>query len=318
MKKALTDVTIKNADLGLVEAVFSRFDVIDKDGDVTRKGAFREGAAVVISAYGHKSWEGQLPIGKGTIHELDDVAVLKGQFFMNTTHGRDAFETVKELSEAGLQEWSYSLHDVVAKADTVEGRKVRVLEKIGVKEVSPVLIGAGVDTRTLSTKGVKQWASATRQALQAAARERWADEDVWVYVDDYDPEALTAIVSIEADTYRLIQVSYSLDGDSVTFGDDEIEVVRTVAYARKGSKFSEQTDAALVAVKQLVHMAAERLALRAPEGKPVTEQLDAYEQLMNELSPLKSAIDATNTPTPDDELAREFARFVAISQGVTS
>lgn len=312
MKKALTNVTIKDVDLGLVEAVFSRFDVIDLDGDITRKGAFTDGAPVVISAYGHKSWEGQLPIGKGTIHEQGDVAVLKGQFFINTTHGRDAFETVKELSADGLQEWSYSLHDVVAKADTVDGRKVRVLEKIRVKEVSPVLIGAGIDTGTLSTKNVKQWASATRQALSAAARERWADEDVWVYVDDYDPDASTAIVSIEADEYRLIQVSYTVDGDTVTFDDDEIEVVRTVAYARKGSKFSEHTDAALVAVKQLVHMAAERLALRAPEGKSVTEQIDAYDQLMTELAALKSALDATTPSTTNDAAVREFVRAVSV------
>ena len=89
MKKTFSQVTVKDAAQGLVEAVFARFDVIDKDGDITVKGAFTDGASCVISAYGHKSWEGALPVGKGTIHEVGDTAVFSGQFFLNTSHGRD-------------------------------------------------------------------------------------------------------------------------------------------------------------------------------------------------------------------------------------
>src|SRR3546814_14819273 len=66
-------------------------------------------APVRISAYGHKSWQGQLPVGKGVIRVKGKRAILEGQFFMTTTHGRDTFETVKALSEDGLQEWSYEV-----------------------------------------------------------------------------------------------------------------------------------------------------------------------------------------------------------------
>lgn len=53
--KTLADVELKeDGDRGEVTAVFSTFDVVDADGDVTRKGAFTEGAPVVISAYGHR------------------------------------------------------------------------------------------------------------------------------------------------------------------------------------------------------------------------------------------------------------------------
>lgn len=313
MRKSLRGVTIKNADLGEIEAVFATFDVIDLDNDVTVKGAFTEGQKVVISSYGHKSHEGALPVGFGTIHEVDDRAILKGQYFMDIPHAAAEFATVKALSEEGLQEWSYHLAEVKASRGTVNGRNVRIIEKVGlVKEVSPVLLGAGIDTRTVAVKGVKQLASQTRQALHQAARERWGDEDAYayVYVDDYDPDESTAIILIEADEYRLIQVSYTIEGDTVVFADDETEVVRTVAYARKGSKFSERTDAALVAVKSLVGTAAERLSLRAPEGKSVAEQIDAYERLMVELSALKSAIDATQ-PTTSDDAEREFVRAVS-------
>ena len=85
--------------------------------------------------------------GRSTIREVGNEAILEGEFFMDTTHGRDAFLTVKALSDAGLQEWSYSLHDVTASRAQVAGKSVRVLERIAlVKEVSPVLMGAGVST----------------------------------------------------------------------------------------------------------------------------------------------------------------------------
>jgi hypothetical protein len=151
--KSLADVELKEeGDRGLVTAVFATLGVVDLDGDVTRKGAFTSGANVVISAYGHTSWDGELPLGKGTITERGKEAILDGQFFLNTTHGRDAWETVKELSADGLQEWSYSLHNIQYEFGEQDGREVRFLNKIDVKEVSPVLKGAGIDTRTLAVK----------------------------------------------------------------------------------------------------------------------------------------------------------------------
>jgi hypothetical protein len=54
-------VRVKDAAQGLVEAVFSTFNVIDSDGDVTLPGAFEEGAPARVSAYGHTSWDGKLP-----------------------------------------------------------------------------------------------------------------------------------------------------------------------------------------------------------------------------------------------------------------
>lgn len=150
--KTLTGVEVKDASKGTVEAVFATLDVIDKDGDVTVKGAFEDGAPVRISAYGHGSWGSALPVGKGTIHERGSEAILEGQFFLDTSHGRDHFETVKEMGE--LMEWSYGF-DVVKSGrppEDAEPEWRRTLEKLKVHEVSPVLLGAGVNTRTLAVK----------------------------------------------------------------------------------------------------------------------------------------------------------------------
>jgi HK97 family phage prohead protease len=143
-------VEVKDADKGQVSAVFSTNDVIDSDGDVTVKGAFTDGAPVRISAYQHMSWSGALPVGKGVLRVSGKETQLDGQFFLQTTAGRDTFEVVKQMGD--LQEWSYGYDVVDAEFGEHDGKNVRFLKALKVHEVSPVLIGAGVGTRTLAAK----------------------------------------------------------------------------------------------------------------------------------------------------------------------
>jgi HK97 family phage prohead protease len=151
-RKAFSRVEIKDADKGEVTAVFSTLNVIDSDDDVTLPGAFENGAKVRVSAYGHKSWEGALPIGKGSIREVKNEAVADLRFFLDTQAGADTFQVVKELGEDGLQEWSYGYDPVEFSFGEHEGQQVRFLKKLKVHEVSPVLLGAGVGTRLLTAK----------------------------------------------------------------------------------------------------------------------------------------------------------------------
>lgn len=143
--------TIKDAAKGEVSAVFSTFNVVDKDGDVTLPGAFKDGQEVLISAYGHTSWSGALPVGKGTIRQTATEAIFDGKFFMDTVQGRETFSVIKALGSKG--EWSYGFDIVKSSPGRHENRDVRFLEEMDVHEVSPVLLGAGVNTRTLATKG---------------------------------------------------------------------------------------------------------------------------------------------------------------------
>ena len=103
LERKSLELKITDADQGLVEAVFSTFNVIDHDGDVLLEGAFEDGAKVRISAYGHRSWMGSLPVGRGTIRAEKDRAVLEGQFFLSTEAGKETFEVIKQMDE--LQEW---------------------------------------------------------------------------------------------------------------------------------------------------------------------------------------------------------------------
>lgn len=146
-------VEVKDAAKGEVTAVFATFNTVDSDKDVTLPGAFEDGAEVVISAYGHKSWEGLLPVGKGVIQTTKTEAVLEGQFFMDTLDGADTFKTVKNLGALG--QWSYGYDAKEYSFGEFEGQQVRFLQKQAVHEISPVLLGAGVNTRTLSAKSMK-------------------------------------------------------------------------------------------------------------------------------------------------------------------
>ncbi|MDO8363055.1 MAG: hypothetical protein Q7V88_09165 [Actinomycetota bacterium] len=131
------------------------------------------GQRVAISAWGHGSWEpGLPPIGIGVVRVTADEAVMKGRFFLDTAAGHDTFVAVKELHKHGLGEWSYSLHDVTSTRQTINGRPVRVISSVTIAEVSPVMRGASMNTRTLSAKdlAVIDQARETLDGLSAADR----------------------------------------------------------------------------------------------------------------------------------------------------
>lgn len=151
--KTMRGLKVEDDAKGEVSAVFATLNVVDHDGDVTLPGAFTDGEKVRISAYNHKSWDDALPVGRGVIHEDGDEAIFEGAFFMDTTAGADTFATVKAMSD--LQEWSYG-YDILKASFGKHGdddQEVQFLEGLKVHEISPVILGAGLGTRTLAAKG---------------------------------------------------------------------------------------------------------------------------------------------------------------------
>lgn len=138
---------------GTVSAVFSTLNVIDHDHDVTLPGAFEENAPVRIAAWNH-GWN-ELPVGRGEIHETESEARMDGRFFLDTLAGKEHYLTVKALGE--LQEWSYSFDILEHEYGKMDDQDVRFLKHLKVHEVSPVMLGAGIDTRTLDIKGAKPY-----------------------------------------------------------------------------------------------------------------------------------------------------------------
>lgn len=149
---------------GSFRATFSTLNVVDLDGDVTLPGAFQDGKEVLISQYGHQ-W-GSLPAGKGVIHADDNAAWVDGQFFLDTTHGKDTYTTVKNL--ATVQEFSYGFQVMKASYGEQDGKQVRFLEAVDVFEVSPVMRGAGMNTGLQSIKGAMTLEDESEAALTAS------------------------------------------------------------------------------------------------------------------------------------------------------
>jgi len=151
--KALQVEIKAEGDQGLVVANFAAFDEKDRDGEITKRGAFGN-QDVLLGAYGHTSFgrtgNPQPPIGIGHISEGKDGAVFEGEFNMKMTSGRDTFESVKMAGE--LQEWSYGFRVDQESVEKSGGQSFRVLEKLTVKEVSPVIIGAANNSHTTGIK----------------------------------------------------------------------------------------------------------------------------------------------------------------------
>ena len=98
-KRKSLEFKITDAEKGEVEAVFSTFNVIDHDGDVTLPGAIGDPQKVRMSAYNHSSWDNALPAGKGIVYEKGDEMIFEGRFFMTTENGKDTYETVKAMED---------------------------------------------------------------------------------------------------------------------------------------------------------------------------------------------------------------------------
>jgi hypothetical protein len=195
---------------GEVSAVFSTLNVVDKDRDVTVPGAFTDGAEVVISSYAHGSWGGSLPVGKGTIREVGDEAVFEGRFFLDTTAGADTFEVVKQLG--ARQEWSYGYDILDAEPGVFDGQDVQYLKRLKVHEVSPVLVGAGVNTRTLGVKSGKDGAMPPQLVTYAAAIR---PHDARVSTARWDVKAVTAGLreGMSIDELRSVHAYVDVKGD---------------------------------------------------------------------------------------------------------
>ena len=149
IKTLRVPMTLKSdgADEGAVNAVFSTFDVVDSDKDVVLASTFTHGQEVPMT-WSH-DWTA--PVGKGRILVEPAQAVFDGAFFLKTSWGRDAYESVKAMQ--ALQEWSWGFKIVEAVSEMRDGEPVRVIRKATVYEVSPVLVGSGIGTFTRDIKG---------------------------------------------------------------------------------------------------------------------------------------------------------------------
>ena len=155
--KSLSVETIDESGHGL--ARIATLSAIDHDGDTYAKGAFAWAAGgdqwvPILPAHNREA----MPLGKARVYEEGDAAYAELYLNLATEHGRNWHETLKfDLEKGGpVQEWSYGFR-VLDHAKELRGNTpVRVLKRLSVDEVSPVIRGAGVNTGTLSMKALAE------------------------------------------------------------------------------------------------------------------------------------------------------------------
>ena len=169
---------------GSFAATFSRFGLVDSDGDVTLASAIPIGREVPISAWGHGSWQPgaqSLPIGRGVIRADTTRAWVEGDFFLDTTSGRDTYLVIKHLGS--LQQWSYGFRALDVSVEPGElqiygANARRILKGLDVFEASPVLVGAGVRTTTDSVKDSGLVHDPALAAIAARVRDATTDHEL--------------------------------------------------------------------------------------------------------------------------------------------
>lgn len=305
-----TGVKIVDEAEGKVSCVFAVFGVKDHDGDVTLPGAFEDGAKIRVSAYNHASWEpGHLPVGKGVIRTTDTEAIADLQFFMGTTAGRDTFEVMKEM-DADLQEWSYGFDTLDSERGHQDGEPVNFLKKQLVHEVSPVILGAGSSTRTLSAKARKarnlgQWVeSAIHRDFTILTDNLAANghltRDERITLSGGIGEALGAFVAfVQAEAPQLYERDPMSDAEAAKLADP----------GNTSLKFIEHIDTVLADVEELTTRAAEVMAMRQEKGKSLGEDAKAsLDRLEPALKTLDQVLNPVEADTANQAALVEFER----------
>lgn len=173
---------VKSADRGDVEAIFATIGVTDHDKDHIRPNAISDGATVAMSGYGHNAIYGSRPVGKGVIRIEGNKALFRGRVFLNTSEGRETFEVLKEMGTE--QQWSFGFSILGEEAPTDAERKSgarRALTKLDAFEVSPVLRGAGIGTRTVAVKHAAEDDTQAQLREMVTAHQRrteWLEESI--------------------------------------------------------------------------------------------------------------------------------------------
>lgn len=155
---------VSDAD-GIVEAIVSVTNVVDSVNDVIEPGAYKN-TLRKRNPKGVWSHDTNIPVAKTLkVEELmpgderlpEDLRsqgagalLVKMQFNLNTSRGKDAFYDVQFFGEE--QEWSIGYSVPEGKSTTDEKTGVRFIKALELYEYSPVIFGAAPNTRTLSVK----------------------------------------------------------------------------------------------------------------------------------------------------------------------
>jgi len=276
----------EDGDTRYIEAVFSLFDTIDSDNDVTKANSLRSGyTGNKVPLVWNHDWS--KVIGRGIIETDNQKAVFKG-YFLNTEAGKEAYETVKAMQD--MQQFSYGFQVLKSSKGTHIDSKgeevpVRVLEDVKVWEVSPVLVGAQQNS----------FVQALKSGLQT--------------YDDVDTE----FEEVKEEESKYGKCTYEKDGKCAKEKDLKISSATdaSISSSQQGMRLGEHAVASLEELKAFTERIEDLASLRNSEKKTLssksTELIAKYLQGISSIyNRLDDALaDYGYDPVKDNELFLE-------------
>ena len=251
----------EDGDTRYIEAVFSLFDTIDSDNDVTKANALRSGyTGNKVPLVWNHDWS--KVIGRGIIETDNQKAVFKG-YFLPTEAGKEAYETVKAMQD--MQQFSYGFQVMKSeKGKHIDSKgeevPVRVLQDVKVWEVSPVLVGAQQNSFV--------------QALKSGLEPYDPEEKI----DDIDTE-FEEVKEDECidEKYGKKKCTYSKDGKCAKEMRKDLEISSETdtgisKSSQQGMRLGEHAVASLEELKAFTERIEDLASLRYSEKKTLSQK----------------------------------------------
>jgi HK97 family phage prohead protease len=226
----------EDGDKRYIEAVFSLFDTIDSDNDVTKANALRSGyTGNKVPLVWNHDWS--KVIGRGIIETDNQKAVFKG-YFLNTEAGKEAYNTVKEMQD--MQQFSYGFQVMKSSKGTHIDSKgeevpVRVLEDVKVWEVSPVLVGAQQNSFVQALKsGLEPVDEEIKAEMQIESTEPKVSSETDASISKSSQQgmrlgehAVTSLEELKAFTERIEDLASLRNSEKKTLSSKSTEMIQT-------------------------------------------------------------------------------------------
>jgi HK97 family phage prohead protease len=295
------DLEIKDDGKGEVAAVFSVFDKVDSDGDIVKSGSIKSGfkSGDVPMVWAHK-WD--MPIGKGQIIQDDDKATFKGEFFMDTESGKEAYNLVKAMGD--LQQWSFgfkvddSEYGKIQKDGSDDEESVRYLKGLTVYEVSPVLVGANQETYTMAIKSnnelVEQIAEAKAVMTTGSMNQPDPEEEAPAEEIPAEEAPVEEAPAEEAEVEEAPAEENSEEEIEIDTEFEEVEEEKELKVSEEVTKtFSEEVKDVLAALDDLITRAKAISHLRQKDGRKLgAKATEALRTVQDDLSDAWAELDS--------------------------
>jgi HK97 family phage prohead protease len=252
----------EDGDTRYIEAVFSLFETIDSDNDVTKANALRSGySGNKVPLVWNHDWS--KVIGRGIIETDNQKAVFKG-YFLETEAGKEAYETVKAMQD--MQQFSYGFQVMKSeKGSHIDSKgeevPVRVLQDVKVWEVSPVLVGSQQNSFV--------------QALKSGL-ESYDDPDEKIDEIDTEFEEVKDDECID-EKYGKKKCTYGKDGKCAKDMNKDLEIssesdTGISKSSQQGMRLGEHAVASLEELKAFTERIEDLASLRNSEKKTLSQK----------------------------------------------